>query len=70
MTCTSGRAIAIGVSVDAAKVAEKDAIRVRTSPAINEVDDPTFGKLKGTSFKDGTIDQSIPRVALSRFETK
>src|SRR5688500_7655506 len=49
----------VGVSVFPANVAEKDAIRVVKDPAVKEFDEPTFARLKGAPFKDGTIEVKV-----------
>jgi hypothetical protein len=46
---------AVSVSADSATIMEQDAVRVIKDPAVTEVDEPTFAKLKGVRFKDGTI---------------
>ena len=46
---------AVSVSVVSATIMEKDAVRVIKDPAVTEVDEPTFAKLNGVRFKNGTI---------------
>jgi hypothetical protein len=53
----------VSVSVASERVAETDAIRVIKDAAVKEFDEPTFAKLKGTGFKDGTIEVKV----LSKF---
>jgi hypothetical protein len=56
---------AVGVSVASERVVETDAIRVIKNAAVQDFDEPTFAKLTGTSFKDGTIEVKV----LSKFLT-
>jgi len=37
----------------------KDTIRVTKDPSVKEFDEPTFAKLKGAAFKDGTIEVKV-----------
>ena len=53
----------VSVSVATARVGQQDAIRVIKDAAVKEVDEPTFAKLEGTDFRDGTIEVRV----LSRF---
>ena len=50
---------AVGTFVDTAKVADKDAIRVRKNPAIKKDDEPTFAKRTATRFSNGTIEVKV-----------
>lgn len=50
---------AVGVSVASQRVAEKEAIRVVKDPAVKEFDEPTFAKLKGVRFRNGTIEVKV-----------
>jgi len=49
----------VGVSMGSENVMGKDAIRVVKDPAVKEFDEPTFARLKGTTFKDGTIEVKV-----------
>jgi hypothetical protein len=50
---------AVGVSVAAQRVEAKEAIRVVKDAAVKEFDEPTFAKLKGVSFHNGTIEVKL-----------
>jgi hypothetical protein len=50
---------AVGVSVASQRVAEIEAIRVVKDPAVKEFDEPTFAKLKGIRFRNGTIEVKV-----------
>lgn len=50
---------AVRVSVAHARVAEREAIRVIKDPAVKDFNEPTFAKLKGVSFKNGTIEVKV-----------
>ena len=50
---------AVSVSILSANVMGKDTIRVTKDPAVKEVDEPTFAKLKGVNFKNGTIEVKV-----------
>ena len=50
---------AVSVSMSSAKIIKKDTIRVVKDPAIKEFDEPTFAKLKGVNFKNGTIEVKV-----------
>lgn len=47
------------VSMSVEKLMGKDVVKVTKNPAIKEVDQPTFVKIKGTNFKNGTIEVSV-----------
>lgn len=49
----------INVSMSVEKLLGKDVIKVTKNPAIKEVDQPTFVKIKGTNFQNGTIEVSV-----------
>jgi hypothetical protein len=49
----------VSVSVTSAKVKGKDAIRVTKDPAVKGFDEPTFARLKGPAFKDGTVEMKV-----------
>ena len=49
----------VSVSRTAAKIMKKDAIRVTKDPTVKEFDEPTFAKLKGVNFKNGTIEVKV-----------
>ncbi len=46
---------AVSVSMTSAKIMKKDAIRIIKDSAVKEFDEPTFAKLNGVNFKNGTI---------------
>lgn len=50
---------AVGVSVATQRVAGKRAIQVIKDPAVKEFDEPTFAKLKGARFRNGTIEVRV-----------
>ena len=50
---------AISVSATAQKFGDKEAIRVVKNPAVKEVDEPTFARLKGVQFRNGTIEVKV-----------
>jgi hypothetical protein len=47
------------VSMSFEKMQGKEVIKVTKNPAIKEVDQPTFVKIKGTNFQNGTIEVSV-----------
>lgn len=47
------------VSMSIEKLMGKDVVKVTKDPAIKEVDQPTFVKIKGTNFQNGTIEVSV-----------
>lgn len=49
----------INVSMSVKELMGKDVIKVTKNPAIKEVDQPTFVKIKGTNFQNGTIEVSV-----------
>jgi hypothetical protein len=46
---------AVGVSAASQRVEAREAIRVVKDAAVEEFDEPTFARLKGVSFRNGTI---------------
>jgi hypothetical protein len=50
---------AVHVSVSAEKLMGKEAIKVIKDSSIKEVDEPTFVKIKGIDFKNGTIEVKV-----------
>jgi len=50
---------AIGASVTAQQIAGRDAIRVVKDSAVQGFDEPTFAKLMGVSFRNGTIEVKV-----------
>ncbi len=49
----------VSVTVGSEKVSGRDAIRVIKDPKVKEFDEPTFARLKGSVFKDGTIEAKV-----------
>ena len=49
----------VNTFINAVTVDKKQAIRVTKDPAITEVDEPTFAKLIGSDFKNGTIEVTV-----------
>jgi hypothetical protein len=47
------------VSMSVEKLMGKEVVKVIKNPVIKKVDQPTFVKIKGTSFKNGTIEVSV-----------
>ena len=47
------------VSMSIEKLMDKDVVKVTKNPAIKEVDQATFVKIKGTNFHNGTIEVSV-----------
>ena len=47
------------VSMSLEKLMGRDVVKVTKNPAIKEVDQPTFVKIKGTKFQNGTIEVSV-----------
>lgn len=47
------------VSMSVEKLMDKDVVKVTKNPAIKEVDQATFVKIKGTNFNNGTIEVSV-----------
>lgn len=50
---------AVSVSMSMAKIMGKNTIRVIKDAAVTEPDEPTFAKLKGVNFKNGTIEAKV-----------
>ncbi len=50
---------AVSVSMSAAKILGKNTIRITKDPAVKAFDEPTFAKLKGVNFKNGTIEVKV-----------
>ncbi len=50
---------AVSVSAASQRIGDKEAIRVLKDPAVKEFDEPTFARLKGTHFRDGTIEVKV-----------
>jgi hypothetical protein len=50
---------AVSVSAAPATIMEKYALRVTKDPTVTAFDEPTFAKLKGVRFKDGTIEVQV-----------
>lgn len=50
---------AVSVDLSMARIGEKTAIRVTKDPAIQDVDEPTFAKLKDVKFNNGTIEVRV-----------
>ena len=50
---------ATNVSMSAEKLQGKEAIKVIKNPELKEVDQPTFVKIMGTNFRNGTIEVSV-----------
>jgi hypothetical protein len=50
---------AVGSFVTAEKLAGKDAIRVVKDPAIKADDEPTYARLKGVEFRNGTVEVNV-----------
>jgi hypothetical protein len=49
----------IGVNMTIGKLEGKNAVKVSKDPAIKEADEPTYATLKGSNFKDGTIEVNV-----------
>lgn len=49
----------VSVSMSSAKIMGKETARVIKDPAVKEVDEPTFAKLKDVNFKNGTIEVKV-----------
>lgn len=49
----------INVSMTVEKFMSKDVVKVIKDPAIKEIDQATFVKIKGTEFRNGTIEVSV-----------
>lgn len=49
----------INVFMSLEKLTGKDVVKVTKNPALKEVDQPTFVKVKGTNFQNGTIEVSV-----------
>ena len=47
------------VSMSLEKLIGKEVVKVTKNPALKEVDQPTFVKIKGTNFQNGTIEVSV-----------
>src|SRR5580700_7798403 len=50
---------AVNVSVSVAKMMGKEVIKVIKDPSIKAVDEPTYTKIKGIEFKNGTIEVKV-----------
>ncbi|MBL8202995.1 MAG: hypothetical protein JNM09_02105 [Blastocatellia bacterium] len=50
---------AVSVSMSSAKIMGKGTIQVVKASAVKAVDEPTFAKLKGVNFKNGTIEVKV-----------
>lgn len=50
---------AVNVNQSIEKLDKKVVVKVTKDPAVKEVDEPTFVKLKGVDFKDGTIEVKV-----------
>ncbi len=50
---------AVSVSMSSAKIMGKNTIRVIKDAAVKEPDEPTFAKLKGSNFENGTIEVKV-----------
>ena len=50
---------AVSVSMSTASYGGKSAIRLTKDPAISEVDEPTFAKLKDVNFRNGSIEVKV-----------
>jgi hypothetical protein len=50
---------AVSVSMSSAKIMGQDTVRVIKDAAVKEPDEPTFAKLKGVNFKNGTIEVKV-----------
>lgn len=51
--------VAVNVSMSVETLKGKSVVRVAKDTAVKEVDEPTFVKLKGVEFKDGTIEVRV-----------
>ena len=49
----------VSVDLSMASIGEKNAMRVTKDPAIQDVDEPTFAKLKDVKFSNGTIEVKV-----------
>jgi hypothetical protein len=56
---------AVSVSMASAQIMEQDAIRVIKDPAVTAFDEPTFAKLKGVRFTDGTMTVQVLSTLLT-----
>jgi hypothetical protein len=50
---------AVDVTASLEKGLGKEVLQVTKNPAVKEVDEPTFAKLKGITFRDGTIEVMV-----------
>ena len=50
---------AVNVSVSIARLMGKDVVKVIKDSSVKAVDEPTFAKIKGLEFKNGTIELSV-----------
>ncbi len=50
---------AVHVSMSVEKLMNNEVVKVIKDPSIQEVDEPTFVKIKGTDFKNGTIEVKV-----------
>lgn len=50
---------AVSVSMSTASYGGKSAIRLTKDPAVSEVDEPTFAKLKDVNFRNGSIEVKV-----------
>ena len=51
--------VGVNVSMSVETLGNKSVVRVTKDSAVKEVDEPTFVKLKGVEFKDGTIEVRV-----------
>lgn len=50
---------AVSVSAASQMIGDKESVRVVKNPAVKEVDEPTFAKLKGVHLRNGTIEVKV-----------
>ena len=55
----SNRLEAVNVSMSVEKLKGKDVVKVIKDSSVKEVDEPTFVKIKGINFKNGTIEVKV-----------
>src|SRR5262245_4812004 len=56
---TNDKLEAVGVVISLETLDKKSVVKVSKDPAMMSADEPTYVKLKGTDFKDGTIEVSV-----------
>ena len=56
---TKDKLDAVGVVMSLETLDKKSVVKVSKDPAMTNADEPTYVKLKGTDFKDGTIEVSV-----------